>query len=388
MGENSKPNVVGSIMPNTKPKTKANTKPKTKANNEPYRKVKITMWNDPKFCELSALPPSGQSLFVYLLTSPFTGIIPGLFKAGRAAMAEELGWETEDFDLALGEALALGMVKADMKARVFWLPNAARHNPPASGNVVKSWVRAFELLPECELKWEARESLKAACYGVSETMGKAFDMAIPLPKDKPKAMSSGIQLAVNSKQILKDQNTKTLLSGAEKDQPPTKQNAAGSYPEEFETLWHEYPKREGANPKNKAHSCWKARKFEGVSEEAMLEGTLRYRQYCEMRGQAGTEFVMQAQRFYGKERAFENDWQVNPGGLNHAKNIASTIGNNGESIAERQLRAGREQWARERGHTGVAPVGTHDQNLQHPVDSQEWQSSLGPLGETDWGHDE
>lgn len=186
----------------------------------------------------------------------------------------------------------------------------------------------------------------------------------------------------------KELKDKTLLSGAGKDQPPTKKSAAGSYPEEFETLWGEYPKREGANPKNKAHSCWKARKLEGVSEEAMLEGTRRYRLYCEMRGQAGTEYVMQAQRFYGKERAFENDWQVNTGGMNHAKNIASTIGNNGESIAERQLRAGREQWARERGFTGVAPVGSDDQNLQHPMDSEEWQSSLGPLGKTDRGYDE
>ncbi len=192
-----------------------NTKPKTKASNEPYRKVKITMWDDPKFRVLSPLPPSGQSLFIYLLTSPFTGIIPGLFKAGRAAMAEELGWMTEDFDLALGEALALGMVKADMQARVFWLPNAAKHNPPASLNVVKSWVRAFELLPDCPLKWEARDSLKAVCYGVSRAMGEAFDMALPLPKDMPSTLPSCIQRAVNSKQILKDKN---ILPDADKSQ--------------------------------------------------------------------------------------------------------------------------------------------------------------------------
>jgi hypothetical protein len=131
-------------MANSMPKPLA----KSKANNEPYRKVKITMWNDPSFRALSPLPPSGQSLFVYLLTGPFTGIIPGLFKAGRAALAEELGWEVEAFDLALGEALSLGMVKADIQARVFWLPNAVRHNPPTSVNVIKSWVRSFELLPE------------------------------------------------------------------------------------------------------------------------------------------------------------------------------------------------------------------------------------------------
>lgn len=193
-----------------------NTKPKTKANNEPYRKVKITMWDDPKFRALSALPPSGQSLFIYLLTSPFTGIIPGLFKAGRAAMAEELGWEVEAFDLALGEALALGVVKADMQARVFWLPNAAKHNPPASLNVVKSWVRTFELLPDCPLKWEARESLRVVCYGVSKSMGEAFDKALPLPKDMTTPLPSGIQKAVSSKQILKDQNN---LPGADQSQP-------------------------------------------------------------------------------------------------------------------------------------------------------------------------
>ncbi|MFV8925403.1 hypothetical protein ABQ431_03785 [Serratia fonticola] len=184
----------------------ANPLAKTKANNEPYRKVKITMWNDPKFRALSPLPPSGQSLFVYLLTGPFTGIIPGLFKAGRAALAEELGWEVEAFDLALGEALTLGMVKADTQARVFWLPNAAKHNPPTSVNVIKSWVRAFELLPECNLKYEALESLRAASHGVSKAMGLAFDKAFtlakPLPKDMPNALPRPFQKAVSSKQIL------------------------------------------------------------------------------------------------------------------------------------------------------------------------------------------
>ncbi|MFP2467693.1 DnaT-like ssDNA-binding domain-containing protein [Pseudescherichia vulneris] len=187
---------------------KAKPLAKSKASNEPYRKVKITMWDDPKFRALSPLPASGQSLFVYLLTGPFTGIIPGLYKAGRAAMAEELNWDVEDFDLALGEALALGMVKVDLKARVFWLPNAVKHNPPASVNVIKSWARAFEWLPDCELKIEAFESLRAACYGVSKAMGMAFDKAFALPKDKAKALPSGIQKAVSSKQLLNPEREK------------------------------------------------------------------------------------------------------------------------------------------------------------------------------------
>ena len=199
------------------PNPLAKAMPKSKASNEPYRKVKITMWDDPKFRALSPLPPSGQSLFIYLLTGPFTGIIPGLYKAGRAAMAEELNWDVEAFDLALGEAIALGMVEADLKARVFWLPNAVKHNPPASVNVIKSWARSFELLPECSLKDKAYEALKVACYGVSDAMGTAFDKVFALPKDKAKSLAkplpSGIQKAVSSKQILNP----TLNAGAMKN---------------------------------------------------------------------------------------------------------------------------------------------------------------------------
>ncbi|WP_165367017.1 hypothetical protein [Serratia liquefaciens] len=67
------------------------------------------------------------------------------------------------------------------------------------------------------------------------------------------------------------------------------------------------------------------------------------------------------------------------------------VSGNGESIAERQLREGREQWLREQhngGLSGVAVVGPHDQNLQQPVDCEEWQSTIGPLGTADWGDDQ
>ncbi len=65
---------------------------------------------------------------------------------------------------------------------------------------------------------------------------------------------------------------------------------------------------------------------------------------------------------------------------------------NTESIAERQLREGREQYIRERqhhgGHSGMAAVGPHDKNLQQPLDCEEWQSSIGPLGAADWRNEQ
>ncbi|QNK30674.1 hypothetical protein HF675_13550 [Serratia sp. JUb9] len=361
--------------------------PKSKANNEPYRKVKITMWDDPSFRALSPLPPSGQSLFIYLLTGPFTGIIPGLFKAGRAALAEELGWEVEAFDLALGEALSLGMVKADMQARVFWLPNAAKHNPPASVNVIKSWVRAFELLPECDLKYEALESLRATSHGVSKAMGlafdKAFSLANPLPKDKAKALPRGIQKAVNSKQILKDKSllahggdARQVPADAHGDSPgitPTKKAKGQEYPAEFETLWQAYPRRQGSNPKNKAFACWNARKRDGVEPAVMLAGVERYRDYCTASQKIGTEFVLQAQTFLGPRREFENSWEITTGG-NHAEFRY----NPGD------LRSYYEQfteWERQYGEpaAGMGSMGADDQNLRPAMDCQEWQSTVRPL---------
>lgn len=124
-----------------------------------YRKTEVRMWGDEKFRSLSPLPPSGQSLWIYLLIGPFTGPVPGLFKAGRAAMSEELEWSQEAFDKAFQEALDLGLVEADFKARLIWLPNAIRYNKPSNPNIVKSWREVIALMPDCDLKHRALSAI-------------------------------------------------------------------------------------------------------------------------------------------------------------------------------------------------------------------------------------
>lgn len=83
-----------------------------------------------------------------------------------------------------------------------------------------------------------------------------------------------------------------------------------SYPDEFETLWAEYPKRGGSNPKKSAFHAWQARRREGEPLETMLAGVRRYAALCRAKGSEHTEFVMQAQRFLGPNREFENDWRM------------------------------------------------------------------------------
>jgi hypothetical protein len=78
----------------------------------------------------------------------------------------------------------------------------------------------------------------------------------------------------------------------------------------FEAAWAVYPKRSGSNPKKHAMECWNARIREGIAPESLVQGAQRYRKFCDSEKTTGTKFVMQAQRFFGTGREFENDWTI------------------------------------------------------------------------------
>jgi hypothetical protein len=159
-----------------------------------YRKVEVRTYGDERFRKLSRIPPCGQGLWLYLITGPHTTAIPGLFRAGRAGIAEELGWPLEDFDQAFEEVSAQGMAKADFKNRVIWIRKALKHNSPASPNVVTSWAAELDLIPECSLKCEAISGIHDFLITLHPTFLRAFDAIlspgkssrIPLSKSLPK----------------------------------------------------------------------------------------------------------------------------------------------------------------------------------------------------------
>lgn len=155
-----------------------------------YRKVLVTTWDDPAFRALSAIAPCGQGLLLYLKTGPHTGAIPGLSRVGRAALAEELGWELEAFEEAFEEAFQQGLAKADWKARVMWLPGELQHNRPESPNVVKAWASAAALIPDCDLKREALAATREALSAMGDAFAKAWDEASAEPSPKPSAKPS------------------------------------------------------------------------------------------------------------------------------------------------------------------------------------------------------
>lgn len=139
-----------------------------------YRRISTRLWGDERFCALSKPKPNGQSLWIFLLTGPHTGPVPGLFSAGEAALAEVLGWPLAAFRRCWRELEQRGLVHADWRARVVWLPNAVRHNSPESPNVVRSWRAAIDDIPESALKGDALQSLQAFAEGLGEPYAKAF----------------------------------------------------------------------------------------------------------------------------------------------------------------------------------------------------------------------
>ncbi|EEM6847931.1 hypothetical protein DFQ87_13430 [Salmonella enterica subsp. enterica serovar Montevideo] len=305
-------------------------------------------------------------------------------------MAEELGWDIEAFDLALGEAMKLGMVKADIKARVFWLPNAAKHNPPNSINVIKSWAKAFALIPDCPLKWEARESLRAASYGVSEALGMAFDKAIPLPEDKPKdkanALSCGIQITDN-RYINPTHNARARESAptSESNGAPSQTTEPG-YLDGLSGPVGKFPMADGWHPSpdfRRRAALWGVALAEPEFTPAELTA---FRDYWAAEGKFFTQ-IQWEQKFARHVQHVRAQVKPVSRGVNHAGTPAGGTA----SRAVQEIRAAREQWERENGvisvGDGLATLGSHGGNLFEPLDAEERRGTFEALDCTDWRDD-
>jgi len=157
-----------------------------------YRRISTKLWADDKVRRLSAPPPSARYLWLFLLTGPHTGPVPGLFSIGEAALAEMLEWPLAGFRRVWRELEALGMCKADWRARLVWLPAAVKHNPPENPNVIVSWRAELDDLPECSLKVEALAAIGVHCERIGEAFAKAWhQVGAPIPPVDVKGLGEG-----------------------------------------------------------------------------------------------------------------------------------------------------------------------------------------------------
>lgn len=92
---------------------------------------------------------------------------------------------------------------------------------------------------------------------------------------------------------------------------PTPKKSTPDYPEEFEWIWQNRPRREGSDPKRKAFQACNARIKQGASWRDLAEGMKRYRRFCETKGLLNTEFTKTMAVFFGPDEHYRNDWVVN-----------------------------------------------------------------------------
>lgn len=147
-----------------------------------YRKVDPRIWNDAKFRSLS---DNAKLVFFMLLTHPGMTAL-GAMRATVPGLAAEMDWTTEAFREAFMEVIAEGMAEHDEKACFVCLPNFIRYNEPENPNVVKAWVGALDMLPECE----QRNLTLARAVAYAKAKSEAFAEA--LPKAFLEALSKGM----------------------------------------------------------------------------------------------------------------------------------------------------------------------------------------------------
>lgn len=176
-----------------------------------YRRVSVRMYGDERFARLSPLQPSGQALWLYLLTGPHTTPVPGMFVLGRAALAEILGWDAEAFDKAFAEVIGEGLVEFDAKSRLWLIPKAIQHNMPANPNVVKSWRSTLALMPECGLRDRAFGHIAEALFSLSDAFGKAFAEASGKPSPKTSTKPPRKTSAKQEQEQEQDSSKRTAL---------------------------------------------------------------------------------------------------------------------------------------------------------------------------------
>lgn len=162
-----------------------------------YRKNDVRLYGERWFRSLSGPAPNAKYLWLYLTTGPHTTILPGLFEAGIAGIAEKLRWAIPDTERCFQELFDCGKVHFDEEALVFWIPGLIFSNLPSNQNTIISWRRQWAEVPDCLFKYNFIDELKDVINHCSSNMSLHFRQVFPelnlgLPVGLPVALPSGL----------------------------------------------------------------------------------------------------------------------------------------------------------------------------------------------------
>ena len=153
-----------------------------------HRRVEVDVWQSRDFRGLSAPKPNAQTLWLWLLTSERTTIVPGLVLSRPAVMADDLRWPLRGFNAALDELEAAGMVEVDREAGVVLLTRALLVDgkvrdgaSPTSINAAKSWATTLLKLPPSPLRDVVRDRASIVISHCEAKIRSAFAETMSTP---------------------------------------------------------------------------------------------------------------------------------------------------------------------------------------------------------------
>lgn len=230
-----------------------------------YRKISVQIWNDQKFRQLS---DDGKLVFIFVLTHPHMSAIGGM-RGTTEGLAAELKWSPKRLSEAFREATERDMVRYDEEACLMILPNFIKHNRPESPNVVVSWQKAFEEMPESYLKFELFQCIERQSAAFPDTFAKAFgSLREAFEKSMPNQEQE--QEQEQDKQPLSDSDRTTAAGAAKKT---AEDNRAAE--DRFNAFWSAYPRK---TAKQRALAVWKRKKCWNGEFDAILAGLTAHKE--------------------------------------------------------------------------------------------------------------
>ena len=188
-----------------------------------------------------------------------------------------------DCDGLLCELAAIGMVaryEVDGK-RFLQVTNFVKHQSPHRDE--KSSTIPAMCLPDVALEQKTETHHESTAQAQCEH--DASTMSIGLNPD-----------VLNPESLLLKPEQKHTAKKTRRDE----------YSDEFIDAWSLYPSRPGAN-KAQSFKAWSARINEGINPQTIVDGVVRYANYCKAIS-VEPNFIKQPATFFGPDRHFETDW--------------------------------------------------------------------------------
>lgn len=178
-----------------------------------FRSISTSVWNDAKFLDAS---DDIQLLWFHLRTTPFSNPL-GCYKIPLAGLAAEKRWPLRRYRQTFAKGLREGFWKVDERFHVVFFPKHFKYNKPSNPNVLLSWLKFLDAIPNCPLKAELINTLKTFAEG----WGEGF---VKVTAKLPETFGEG------SPNRDRDSNRDSLLKNGGNTSPPGQPWPVYSYP--------------------------------------------------------------------------------------------------------------------------------------------------------------